>query len=54
MDFGELVNIEGFVSGGSNDAMYDEWVESYKVKYKGTGSKWKTVQYWSTNVSCHI
>ncbi|XP_034325873.2 discoidin, CUB and LCCL domain-containing protein 1 [Magallana gigas] len=50
VDFGELVNIEGVVSGGSNDAMYDEWVESYKVKYKGTGSKWKTVQYLSTNV----
>lgn len=30
-----MVNIEGVVSGGSNDASYDEWVESYKVKYTG-------------------
>lgn len=43
MDFGELVNIEGVVFGGFNDVMYDEWVEFYKVKYKGMGFKWKIV-----------
>lgn len=52
MDFGELVNIEGVVSKGNNDALYDEWVESYKVKYRGMGRKWKAVQYGSTDVSC--
>ena len=50
IDFRQSMTVVAIVSKGTNDALFQEWVKSYQVKYL-SGQTWVYVNHGSNNVS---
>ena len=50
IDFRQSMTVVAIVSKGTNDALFQEWVKSYQVKYL-SGQTWIYVNHGSNNVS---